>query len=353
MPDNLITIDGSFGEGGGQMLRTAISLSAALGQPVRVINIRARRPESGLRPQHVSAVSAAAAVCGAKVEGNQIGSGVVTFAPGELSPGSYTIDIGTAGSCPLVLQTLVPPLLYANGDSSITVTGGTHVPLAPCFHYLRDVYGVLASACGAELYFEMRKAGFYPAGGGEVHMELRGAEYIDDVRPVRMSARGKPLRAEVLSAVSAGLQRRMILERQLARAAEGVREAGFSPEISQEVWETRSPGTAVFVRAVFERSVAGFSVLGEIELPAERVAEQAVDEMRAFLDSEAAVDNHAADQLLVLAALSVEESYYLAQGATPHLRSCAAVIEQLTGRKIEIGPSKAGGAVTVRVAKAP
>jgi len=164
--DQVIAIDGSQGEGGGQILRTCVGLSAAMGIPVRIAAIRAGRERPGLRPQHLAAVRAAAAVCDAAVTGAELGSQELTFIPAEPKAGQFRFDIGTAGSATLVLQTIIPALLTADGDSDVTVTGGTHNPLAPCFEYLRDVYAVLAGAANAQMYVEMARAGFYPSGGG-------------------------------------------------------------------------------------------------------------------------------------------------------------------------------------------
>jgi len=140
----MIVIDGSQGEGGGQILRTAVGLSAALARPVKVTGVRAGRQRPGLRPQHLVAVRAAAAVCNGQLDGAEIGSMEITLRPGDVRAGQYRFDIGTAGSAMLLLQTILPALLLADGDSDVHVTGGTHNPLAPCFEYVRDVFGVLA-----------------------------------------------------------------------------------------------------------------------------------------------------------------------------------------------------------------
>jgi RNA 3'-terminal phosphate cyclase (ATP) len=174
MPQAVVDIDGSIGEGGGQILRTAAALAVALGKPVRVRKVRAGRSRPGLRPQHVTALRAAAAICGGELRGADENSTEIELSPGEILPGEYTFDIGTAGSASLVLQTLLPPLLLAQGDSRVTVVGGTHNPFAPPFEFLRDVIGPLLSSIGATLFFEMERAGFYPAGGGHIVMNVRG-----------------------------------------------------------------------------------------------------------------------------------------------------------------------------------
>ena len=345
MPD-LITIDGSQGEGGGQILRTSVGLAAALGKAVRIINIRARRPQSGLRPQHLWAVRAAAAVCDGRLEGDEAGSGVLTFRPGEIRPGQYRFDIGTAGSTTLVIQTILPALVIAAGESDVTVTGGTHNPMAPCFEYLRDVFGVLASAANVQIYLEMIRPGFYPAGGGEVRLAVSGVD-PDDLGPLRYTARGDLKSIQGLSAASKSLPAH-IIERQAARALSRLEAAGYGASIEQAAWESYSPGTAVFLRAVFSKTVAGFFALGALGKPAEKVADEAVDGLLAFLVSGAAVDAHAADQLITLAALCPGPSALSAERITDHLLANAEVIRQLTGREIRIeGQPDKPGTVTV------
>jgi RNA 3'-terminal phosphate cyclase (ATP) len=344
VPDPVITIDGSWGEGGGQVLRTSLGLAAALGLSVRVINVRARRDRPGLRPQHLSAVRAAAAVCGGTLEGDAIGSGDLTLRPGDPRHGEYRFDIGTAGASTLVLQTVIPALLLAGGESDVTVTGGTHNPLAPCFDYLRDVFGVLAMASGVDMHLEMKRAGFYPAGGGEVRMRLAGLDSVDDLAPLRYNDRGELRSVEVLSAASFSLPAH-IIERQAHQASDRLIAAGHHPRVAKQMWETPSPGTAVFVRAVFARGVAGWCALGARVKPAEAVADEAVDGFLAFLSSAGAVDAHAADQLLTIAALCPGESRFTAQAATSHVATNAEVIRQLVGREIEIAPADGGAAV--------
>lgn len=344
MGEQVVTIDGSQGEGGGQVLRTSLTLAAALGANVRLINVRAGRERPGLRPQHLAAVRAAAAVCGADVQGASLGSMELTFRPGELKAGQYHFDIGTAGSAPLVLQTVIPALATAAGDSEVTVTGGTHNPLAPCFEYLRDVFGVLAAAANVETHLEMRRAGFYPGGGGEIRMRLRGLGSADEVAPLRFAERGGLRRVEVLSAASYSLPAH-IIERQAAHANERLLAAGHHAAVAKEAWNTVSPGTAVFLRAVFARCVAGWYAIGARAKRAEEVADEAVDAFLAFLGSAAAVDVHAADQILVLAALAGGESRYVAERASSHLTTNAEVVRQLGGRRVRIEPGQGATAL--------
>lgn len=347
MNSDVISIDGAEGTGGGQILRTAVSLGAALGKDIHVTAIRSGRPKPGLRHQHLTAVRAAAAICGGELTGDEIGSCELTFRPGTIQPGEYRFDIGTAGSCILVLQTLIPALMLTGSDSAVTVTGGTHNPFAPCFEYLRDVFGVLASAANLQAYFEMSRAGFYPAGGGEIRMEIRGVESVEHVAPLRFSSRGDLKYIEGISAISSTLGAH-ILERQTRQVLCQLAKASRQGRIEQVTWDTQSPGTAVFVRVVFSRTVAGFFSPGERGKPAELVADLAVLPLLEFLESPGVIDSHAADQLITIAALAPEESYFLIDRISDHLLSNAAVIRQITGRKITIeGEPGTPGKVTV------
>ena len=294
---------------------------------------------------------AAAAVCSAQITGAELGSQELTFIPGLPQAGQFRFDIGTAGSGTLVLQTVIPALLMADGDSDVTVTGGTHNPLAPCFEYLRDVYAVLAGAANAQIYLEMGRAGFYPSGGGEVRMQIRGLGDTEGLGPLRLADRGQLMHIDGVSAASYSLAAH-IIDRQTQQALGRLSKADHHGTVEQAVWETFSPGTVVFLRAVFAKTVAGFFSLGSRAKTAEQVADESVEGLLAFIDSPGAVGAHAADQLLTIAALCPDESRYLAERPTDHLRTNAQVIRELTGREIDIAPAE-GGAAMVTVHEWP
>ena len=336
--DEIVHIDGSQGEGGGQVVRTSVGLAAALGVPVRITNIRRGRKVPGLRPQHVAAVRAAAAVCGGQLTGDAVGSREITLVPGPLVGGRFEFDVGTAGSTVLVCQTILPALMVTDADSEVVVTGGTHNPMAPCFEYLRDVFGVLASTANCLVYFDLIRAGFYPAGGGRIRMDVCGLGGREGVEPIRLGSRGELKYVEGISAAG-GPSAGDVAERQAMRIVDRLVEVGHRPTVEQAVFETDSPGAVALVRAVFSRTVAGafcLKALGGAGRFGDAVADEAVDAIQAFIDSAGVVDLHAADQLLPLAALCYDESRFVTQRVTSHLRTNAAVIEQLTGRPVAI-----------------
>ncbi|MFP4105261.1 MAG: RNA 3'-terminal phosphate cyclase [Phycisphaerae bacterium] len=332
-----IHIDGSQGEGGGQILRTTVGLAAAFGLNVRIDNIRANRSKPGLRPQHLTAMKAAAEICDASLSGAVVGSKSLTFRPGRVRPRGYRFDIGTAGSTMLVLQTLLPALSIARGNSAVEIIGGTHNPMAPCFEYISEVFEPLASILNLHFHVQLNRPGFYPAGGGEIRADIMGLDYGFDIplMPARFTRRGELKRVEVLSAVSGSLPDH-IADRQAQQARSRLAAAGIDTDGRVERPDTLSPGTVVFVRAVYARSTAGFFSLGKRGKPAERVADEAIDAFLAFHESEGVIDQHAADQLLTVAGLSPEPSEFVVESITSHLRTNAAVINALTGRHIAI-----------------
>ena len=332
---DVLQIDGSQGEGGGQILRTAVSLAAATRQAVRIGNIRRGREKPGLGAQHLAAVRAAAQICGGELTGDAMGSGEITFRPGPVRAGRYHFEIPTAGSTSLLCQTIIPALALTDGESEVTVTGGTHNPMAPCFEYLRDVYSVLASVANIEAYFELERGGFYPAGGGVMTMMIGGQGDRAGIDPIHLISRGEMRYIEGVSGASTSLSHD-IADRQASQVLARIAAAGHRGSVERADIQSQSPGTVVFVRAVFARTVAGFFALGRRGFRAEFVADDAVDQLMEFIDSDGVVDSHAADQLLTLAALCDAQSRFRTQEVTAHLLTNAAVVQQLTGRHVEI-----------------
>lgn len=329
--DGMIEIDGEMGEGGGQVVRSALTLSLLTGQEVRIEGVRARRDRPGLRFQHLAAVQAAARVGQARVEGDRVGSRSLRFQPGRVQPGRFHFDIGTAGATSLVLQTVLLPLALASGPSAVVVTGGTHVPSSPCFHYLEWHWRWLMGRLGVEFSLSMLRAGFYPPGGGEIRAAIRG---MARPRGLQLAHRGRLIRVRGLSAV-ANLPAD-IATRQRARTMLLLGGLGCPVEIRLETLPAPSPGTVLVLLAEFEHSQACFSALGARGKRAELVAEEAAEGLLAFLATDGAVDAWAADQLLLPLACAPEPSVLRTMQVTLHLLTQAAVIERFLPARITV-----------------
>jgi RNA 3'-terminal phosphate cyclase (ATP) len=332
-----IHVDGSRGEGGGQMVRTSLSLAALLGCEVTVDNIRAGRPSPGLAAQHVTCVRAAAAICAARVEGDHVGSTTVHFRPGALAPGEYCFDVAdvrpSAGSATLVLQTVLPPLLCAGGRSQVVVRGGTNVPWSPPFEYLAHVFAPALARMGANLELRRTRGGWYPAGGGELQATIGPAQ--GPLKPLALLERGRLVSLRAISTVSAGLADH-IAGRQTTAGLQRL-PSSVSRLAKRNVERPEGgPGTCFLLAAAFEGGNGGASALGERGKPAEQVGRETAEEFAAFWDSDAAVDGHLADQLLLYAALARGRSAYVAQQATEHLRTNAWVIRQFLDAEIAL-----------------
>jgi len=326
-----IKIDGNLGEGGGQVLRSSLSLSLITNRPFTIVNIRKRRPKPGLMPQHLKAVEAAAAIGMARVKGADLGSQSLTFEPSGVKPGKYRFDIGTAGSTSLVLQTILLPLSFAGGDSTVTVIGGTHVPWSPCFHYLEWHWLHYMGKIGFRVELKLDKAGFYPRGGGCVCAVIHQAA---EFQPIRLTHRGDLKKIRGVSAV-ATLDVN-VAERQKVQAIK--RLGGLSKEVEIEVIELRaaSKGTFLLLIGEFEHSQCCFFALGALRKRAESVADEAVDEFLAFLASDGAIDHYLADQLVLPLALTRGASEMRTSKVTQHLTTNASIVEMFLPIRIEI-----------------
>jgi RNA 3'-terminal phosphate cyclase (ATP) len=332
----VLTLDASYGEGGGQILRTALSLAVALGRPVRLTGIRSRRPRPGLQPQHLTVVRALGAISQARVEGDALGSSDLTFVPRAPRGGTYRFDVGaergSAGSVSLLFQAVLLPLLLAAEPSRLTLVGGTHVPWSPPVHYLDAVFLPALAETGLRARVSLRRWGWYPRGGGELEAVIEASRGWDGLD---WSDSPSALRLGGLSAVS-----RLplsIAERQRSRALERLRARGLDADIAlAEDQEALGPGTVLLLTAAGEGARAGFSALGRRGLRAEAVADQAVEPLLHYLDSGAAVDDHLADQLVALLALGRTASVFTCPTASSHLRTVAWVVEQLLPGRVEI-----------------
>jgi RNA 3'-terminal phosphate cyclase (ATP) len=337
-----IELDGSQGEGGGQILRTALSLSMITGTPFRIEKIRAGRSKPGLLRQHLTAVNAAAAVCGAEVEGAVPGALTLSFAPGAIRGGDYRFAIGTAGSCTLVLQTVAPALWFADGPATLTVSGGTHNPAAPPADFLIRSWLPLVRAMGVDMDIELLRHGFYPAGGGEVKAGIRPlADPGAGLSPLMLETRGE-LREIRATAVVAGVPGDVAL-RELDRLA-----AQLGP-VDRELRQLPSregPGNVLMVDLAYPHFAEVFTGFGERGLPAERVADGVAKLVRQFRDGTGAVGEHLADQLLLPLALAGKGGFTTTT-LSSHLRTNIEVIEKFM--PVEFRCEKAAGGYRVAV----
>ncbi len=308
----MVIIDGSFGEGGGQILRTSLALSLVTGTPFRIDRIRAGRPRPGLMRQHLTAVKAAAEVGRAQVAGAAIGSARLDFIPGAVVPGEHRFAVGTAGSTMLVLQTVLPPLLRAAGPSSLVLEGGTHNTHAPPFDFVARTFLPLIGRLGPRVTATLERPGFYPAGGGRVRVEIEPA---GDLRPFDLIERG-PIRRRLVRGVVAGLPRH-IAEREVwtvIKALDWEKADGVVEELPPEcgpgnvvMIELESDALTEVVTGFGERGVRAEEVARFSACPSdaeEEVARRAADEVRRYLAADAPVGEHLADQWLIPLALA-------------------------------------------------
>lgn len=343
----MIEIDGSWGEGGGQILRTSLSLSCLLNMPFRIYNIRKGRKKPGLMPQHLTAVRASALISGAHIEGDMEGSTELIFKPSETKAGDYFFDITTAGSVSLLAQCLLPALIFKEGNSTLTLMGGTHVPFSPVFHYISEAFLQMLRRLGISIEAEIERYGFYPRGGGKVRLRINGRRpekrgFID------MSDRGKILSAKGISGV-ANLPI-SIAERQREGFLGALRTASLPiSDIEPLEVDSQGQGTFFFFLIKAEGSISGFSSLGERGKRAEQVGEEVAKECLEYLGSGAALDPHMSDQIVLYLALLSEGAVFSTSKITRHLITNLWVIEKFLGTSYKIDGSEGGlGRITLR-----
>lgn len=323
-----LDIDGSQGEGGGQVLRTSLSLAMLSGRPVRLHGIRAGRRKPGLMRQHLTCVLAAARVCAAQVEGAAIGSTSLEFRPGPIQAGDYRFAIGSAGSTSLVLQTVLPALLRAPGPSRLRIEGGTHVPMSPCADFIQHAFVPVLHGMGAEIRFRLERHGFFPAGGGAIEVDIEPRA----LQPLQLEQRGA-LRQLSAEAMVSQLPAR-IVERELDALHRALPSALLN---RREVTECSGPGNALVLRAQFEHSCEVFTILGRIDVSSENVARQAASEYKRHLAHGAPVGEHLADQLLLPLWLAGSGHFVTGRPST-HLETNIAVMRAFGGVEISLEP---------------
>ena len=313
----MIVIDGSTGEGGGQMLRTSLGLSMVTGEAFTLERVRGNRSKPGLMRQHLTCVRAAAEICGARVEGDRLRSSEVVFEPGEVRQGDWRFEVGTAGSTALVLQCVLPALF--GSASTVEVTGGTFNPMAPTTPFLERAFAPALAAFGPTLTIEQRAAGFYPAGGGELVGRLSAASLV----PARFVERGALRSLRIWAAVANLPEHIARREVELMREKLGLEYS----DTEVVVYDGPGPGNAAWAVAEYDGVTEVVSGIGEKGKQAERVAEEIVTELEAYMASDAVIGEHLADQLLIPMALA-GGGEMLCTEPSQHTKTQAEIIEK-------------------------
>jgi RNA 3'-phosphate cyclase len=320
-----IEIDGSYGEGGGQILRTALALSAILRRPFTIHRIRSKRKNPGLQAQHLEAVEALGRITEAETEGVKFGSQKITFFPKKIVPGNYEFEVRTAGSVTLLLQAIFLPLCLAEGTSTLTLVGGTHVPWSPPFHYFSQVLLPTLQSTGISVDAEIERWGFYPRGGGKIRLKINPAHQL---KAINLVDRGSLKKVRGLSGISS--LPKHVAERQKDHALKRIQEELRTDAEIDILYHAPSngQGSFLFLLAEHERTLAGFSSLGARGKPAEKVADEAVDSLKDYMESGGCIDPYLADQVLPFMALAKGNSSFTATQMTDHLLTNLWVIQQ-------------------------
>jgi len=331
-------IDGSFGEGGGQILRNSIAISALTGKPIKIENIRVKRENPGLRPQHLLAVKAIAELCDAQLEGAYIGSRELKFIPSRIKGGNFYFDVGTAGSISLVLQAVLPVLAFADSDSKITIKGGTAVPKAPTIEYLSQVLFKYLNKMGLKVNLEIQRHGFYPRGGGLVNVFV---ERTDELSPLILEKFGALEHLSIYS-YSEGLPCHVV-DREVSSSLSLLSRKSINEDlisIEKRCNEPRSNNIGNFFIITAKgsnASVIGYDKVGMKGLPAEKVAEEPTRELlENIFTTNAAVDMHAGDQLLIWMSLAKGESSIFTHKYTMHAYTTLYLLKKLLAIEFEV-----------------
>lgn len=326
----VIEIDGSHGEGGGQIIRTAIALSCTLGESIRIKNIRRGRKRPGLMPQHLAGVRLAGEMCDANIRGLEIGSTEIEFVPGGNIGGRYEIDVGTAGSVSLVLQTCMIPAILARGSTELVIGGGTDVPWSPPIDYLLLVLLPLVRRMGGSADIDISQRGFYPSGGGRIEVQI---DPSGGLRGVHFSERGKL--KELVGSIACRNLPEHIMTRIESSAVKRLADYP-SPRFKTDCSRGPSAGVSIVIAAEFEGTVLGSSCLGEKGMPAEKVGEMAALGLDEEIRSGAILDEHATDQIIPFMLLAKGGSSFITGELSSHTRTNLWVSRQFIERDVEI-----------------
>ncbi|MBI2959031.1 MAG: RNA 3'-phosphate cyclase [Betaproteobacteria bacterium] len=340
----MLDIDGSYGTGGGQLVRNAVALAALTGTAMRIRAIRAKRDKPGLAPQHLTAVRAVGEICGARIDGLALRSNEISFDPGPVRGGRFAFDVGTAGSVTLVLQALLPVIIAARRSFRVQVAGGTDVRAAPPLDYLREVLLPLLVRMGADVRLETRRRGYFPRGGGAVEAKAEPGV----LQALKLDAPGRLLRIDGLAHI-AHLPAH-IAERMRASALGRLGARAVPVACNTAVLEGEAAvgqGGALVLWAPCEHAVIGAGCVAERGLRAETLGETVAAELAADLDAGAAVDMHASDQILVYLALTSGTSSFTTRDLTEHARTSMWLIEQFL--PVRFAVSRAGALTRISV----
>jgi len=332
-----VEVDGSFGEGGGQILRTAVCFSMVLGVPIHVTKIRAGRRIPGLRPQHSATIKILGEICSAKVEGAAVGSTEVSFSPGEVGTARGSFDLGTAASIPLVLQAVVPAVSLMGSSYDLDLVGGTDVPWSPTSDYLDRVVAPAMSAAGIRFSFKVEKRGYYPNGGGRASVHIDACERVEPLQLASKRGEGEGQGAAVVSLVSrCGKLPVSVAERQARAAVLALRPRGVEVlERRVSLDDSVSPGSSILVSMVGGGCYLGGDSIGARAKPAEKVGREAAESFLSAYATGARADVHLADMLAPVLCLSESPSALLIPYVTEHLRTSLHVARHFTSADYE------------------
>jgi len=326
----MIKIDGS--DGGGQILRSALALSAITKKPFEIVNIRGSRDKGGLKQQHLEGVKAMVSICNADVKDAFIGSKELSFTPRDISGGDYKIDIGTAGSITLVLQTLIPALLFADKKTYLEIKGGTDVKWSPSFDYYYNIPIRYLEMFNVDLNLELIKRGFYPKGNGIVKLEINPCRKL---RVLNLIERGNFERIDLFNYATKDLEKSNVIERQ----RNGFREEMKETYHMNGYVDALSTGTVMHAHAHYEKCILGVDILGEKGKKAEDIGKELARKLKFEINSKATVDQYMADQILIFMALAKEGSFITSK-ITDHVLNNIKVIEKFLNVKFKIEDNK-------------
>ncbi len=332
MSSKIICIDGSYGESGGQIIRTAVALSAITQKPIKVFNIRKGRPNPGLAAQHLTGLLAAAEMCNAKLRGAALGSETIEFHPQKIRGGKYTFDVGTAGAVTLVLQTILPIAMFAERESTLEISGGTDVRMAPTISFFQEILNYYLTKIGAHVIIENVEHGFYPKGGGSVRVRVLPKQ----LNPLVLDVREALLNIKIKSTTSKSLSASKIAEREIASFKSELKDY----EVREEVSYVNSicPGTSLLASAEFNNCKLGASVVGDRGVTSEELGKQCAESLLEELNSDATVDCSTADQLLIFLAFTGGE--FVTSKISSHIKTTMWVIEKFQGEIFEVNELK-------------